>query len=111
MSDETDQREDEYRSRGHKRRAVRAVHEQRQKWIDQILRRPIETWPRWDADPEFDGLLNQLRRTKQVPVGKGFFGTLCGGPTRRSGWRFKVSSKPMKINIWNRLKLKKRWFD
>ena len=64
MSDERDQREVEYRSRGQKRRSVRAVHEQRQKWIEQILKRPIETWPRWAGDAEFEDLLNQLRRTK-----------------------------------------------
>ncbi|MEE2789817.1 MAG: DUF615 domain-containing protein [Myxococcota bacterium] len=64
MNDDRHDSDDGYQSRGHKRRRVRAVHDQRHKWLEQLVKRPEDTLPHWQGDPDFEGLLHQLRHTK-----------------------------------------------
>ena len=64
MGEHSDKSHQFRESRSSKRRDAKEVSSQRQKWLEKLVKLPLEILPEWQSDPEFESLLDQLRNSK-----------------------------------------------
>ena len=87
MGEHSDKSHQFRESRSSKRRDAKEISSQRQKWLEKLVKLPLEILPDWQSDPEFESLL-----------------TSCNS-AQRGSQRLLIYGQAMEVGIWEEVQV------